>query len=201
MRVGIAVQEGAQLVRRGLGLVVGGWGEVAAADHSHELARPIADWLALLLGQTEQVTDDQRGERSSDAAHQLEAAGGGGFVEQLVDVFADAGAGGLHGTRGEEARDDRAEAGVDRRIGAANDRGVADRRAEAGAGDELSEATVASGGVVRESDVVAEGVVAVVVAGEHPAVRLPGTCDWLGATKSGERGVWVLLVGGSERVE
>lgn len=71
----------------------------------------------------------------------------------------------------------------------------------AGAGHELSEVAAASGGVVGEADVVAQRVAAVVVAGEHPAVGLLGTCDRFGATQPGERGVWVLLVGGAERVE
>jgi hypothetical protein len=58
-------------------------------------------------------------------------------------VLADATAGGLHGTRGEEPSSDRAEPSVDQRIVTANDRSVADRRAVAGVCDELREVAVA----------------------------------------------------------
>ena len=71
----------------------------------------------------------------------------------------------------------------------------------AGAGDEPSEVAVASGGVVGESDIVAQYVAAVVVAGEHPAVWLVGSLDRVGLARPRKEGIRVLLAGGAGWVE
>jgi len=59
---------------------------------------------------------------------------------------------------------------VNRRIGAANDRGVADRRVMAGSVDELARSPLDAGGIIGESDVVEQRLAVAVVECQHPAV-------------------------------